>query len=55
MVKANTYEEFSEILISPREPYDKKIVWIHPTEDNVEINLFKLNLKIQLKFHLIIC
>ena len=43
MAKADTYEEFSEILISPREPYDKKIVWIHPTEDNVEINIWYKN------------
>ena len=43
MVKANTYEEFSVILISPREPYDKKIVWIHPTEDNVEIKVWYKN------------
>ena len=43
MAKADTYEEFSEILISPREPYDKKIVWIHPTEDNVEINVWYKN------------
>ena len=43
MAKADTYEEFSEILISPREPYDKKTVWIHPTEDNVEINIWYKN------------
>ena len=38
MVKIN-YEP-SEVLISPREPYNKNTVWIHPMKDNVEIKIF---------------
>lgn len=38
MVKVD-YEP-SDILISPREPYDKKTVWIHPHEDNIEIKIY---------------
>lgn len=32
--------EFSDVLISPREPYDKKTVWIHPQTDNIEVKIF---------------
>jgi hypothetical protein len=32
--------EPSEVLISPREPYNKKTVWIHPTNDNIEVKIF---------------
>lgn len=37
---AKTDFEFSDVLISPREPYDKKTIWIYPTENNIEIKLF---------------
>lgn len=37
---AKTDYEFSDVLISPREPYDKKTVWIYPTENNIEIKLY---------------
>ena len=38
MVKIN-YEP-SEVLISPREPYNKNTVWIHPMKDNIEIKIY---------------
>lgn len=40
---AKTDYEFSDVLISPREPYDKKTLWIHPTQDNIEIKLYYNN------------
>ena len=32
--------EPSDVLISLREPYDKKTVWIHPKSDNIEVKIF---------------
>lgn len=32
--------EPSDVLISPREPYNKKTVWIHPKPDNIEVKIF---------------
>lgn len=32
--------DFSEVLISPREPYDKKTIWIYPTNDDIQIKVF---------------
>lgn len=40
---AKTDYEFSDVLISPRAPYDKKTLWIHPTQDNIEIKLYYNN------------
>lgn len=40
---AKTDYEFSDVLISPREPYDKKTLWIHPTQDNIEVKLYQNN------------
>lgn len=37
---ANDYYEPSEVLISLREPYNKKTVWICPNEDNIEVKIF---------------
>ena len=31
--------EPSEVLISLREPYNKKTVWIHPKPDNIEVKI----------------
>lgn len=38
--------EPSEVLISPREPYNKKTVWIHPKSDNIEIKIYDKGWKI---------
>lgn len=38
MVKVD-YEP-SDVLISLREPYNKKTVWIHPKPDNIEVKIF---------------
>ena len=40
---AKTDYEFSDVLISPRAPYDKKTLWIHPTQNNIEIKLYYNN------------
>lgn len=37
---ANNNYEPSDVLISPREPYNKNTIWIHPKEDNIEIKIF---------------
>ena len=38
--------EPSEVLISPREPYNKNTVWIHPESDNIEIKIYDKGWKI---------
>lgn len=38
--------EPSEVLISPREPYNKKTVWIYPTKDNIEVKIFDKGWKV---------
>ena len=38
--------EPSEVLISPREPYNKNTVWIHPKSDNIEIKIYDKGWKI---------
>ena len=38
MVKID-YEP-SDVLISLREPYNKKTIWIHPKPDNIEVKIF---------------
>ncbi len=38
--------DFSEVLISPREPYDKKTIWIHPTDDDIQIKVFHKGWKV---------
>ena len=38
--------EHSDVLISLREPYDKKTVWIHPKPDNIEVKIFDNGWKI---------
>ena len=38
--------EPSDVLISLREPYDKKTVWIHPKPDNIEVKIFDKGWKI---------
>lgn len=38
--------EPSEVLISPREPYSKKTIWIHPKKDNIELKIFDKGWKI---------
>lgn len=42
----NINYEPSEVLISPREPYNKKTVWIHPTQDNIEVKIFDKGWKV---------
>ena len=32
--------EPSDVLISPKEPYNKNTIWIYPTQDNIEIRIF---------------
>lgn len=44
MVKIN-YEP-SEVLISPREPYNKNTIWIHPLPDNIQVKIFDSGWKI---------
>ena len=43
---AKTDYEFSDVLISPREPFDKKTLWIHPTGDDIQIKVFDKGWKI---------
>ena len=43
---ANNNYEPSDVLISPREPYNKNTIWIHPKEDNIEIKIFDSGWKI---------
>lgn len=38
--------EPSDVLISLKEPYDKKTVWIHPKSDNIEVKIFDNGWKI---------
>lgn len=38
--------EPSDVLISLREPYNKKTIWIHPKPDNIEIKIFDNGWKI---------
>ena len=38
--------EPSDVLISLREPYDKKTIWIHPKSDNIEVKIFDNGWKI---------
>ena len=38
--------EPSDVLISLREPYNKKTVWIHPKSDNIEVKIFDNGWKI---------
>lgn len=38
--------EPSDVLISLREPYNKKTVWIHPKPDNIEVKIFDNGWKI---------
>lgn len=45
----NDYYEPSEVLISLREPYNKKTVWICPNEDNIQVKIFDKGWKIILQ------
>lgn len=38
--------EPSEVLISLREPYNKKTIWIHPKPDNIEVKIYDKGWKI---------
>ena len=38
--------EPSDVLISLREPYNKKTIWIHPKSDNIEVKIYDKGWKI---------